>query len=175
MKYIFIIFLFYSSLSFNQTDSLKHRYKKINWTQFNLNTPQQPIWKKSILPLTVTIASLSLNEKTTKQNLQSQILEPFNGYKTTLDDYIQFAPIGLMYLADVFKIKAEHSVWNQTKLLFISQVVTGGIVLGLKHALKFERPDGSAFSSYPSGHTSLAFVSSHSLYHEFRHTNKLLA
>lgn len=176
MKYLVILFLsFPSFFGFNQSDSSSTRYNKINWSQYNLNTAQHPIWKKSILPLCLVFSSLSLNQQTTKQNLQNKILSPFNGYTNHIDDYIQYTPIGILYSADIFKIKAEHSVWNQTKFLFISEAITGGIVLGLKYGLKIERPDGSAFTSFPSGHASQAFVTSQVLYQEFKNTNKLLA
>lgn len=175
MKYLYLLFISISCVSFSQNDSLSKRYDKINWLEFNLNTPKQPLWKKSITPIALGVSSLILNNKDTKQKLQLTVQKPFNGYTTNLDDYIQFAPIGIMYSADLFKIKAEHSIWNQSKYLFISNALTGLIVLGLKHATHIERPDGSSFTSYPSGHTAQAFVTSQVLYNEFKNTNKLLA
>ena len=175
MKYIILLISFTSFFGFNQSDSINTRYNKINWTKYNINSHAQPIWKRSILSLSLIFTSLALNEQTTKENLQLQILTPLNGYSNHIDDYIQYAPIGIMYTADLFKVKAEHSVWNQTKFLFISEVITGGIVLGLKYGLKIERPDGSAYTSFPSGHTSQAFVASQVLYQEFKNTNNLLA
>ena len=175
MKLLFTYLFLLSFLSFSQSDSLKKRYSKINWTTHNLNNPKQELWKSTLLPVGLSLTSLALNQKTTKLNLQNQVLKPFNGYTNRIDDYIQFAPIGIMYSADLFKFKAEHSVWNQTKLLFMSELTTGIIVLSLKYGLKYERPDKSSFTSYPSGHTSLAFVGSQVLYNEFKNTNKVLA
>jgi membrane-associated phospholipid phosphatase len=175
MKFLFLLFISIPFVNIAQNDSLSKRYEKINWLEYNLNTKKKTLWHKSITPAMLGITSLLLNNKTTKQKLQLQAQKPFNGYTTSLDDYIQFAPIGIMYGADLFKLKAEHSVWNQSKFLFMSNALTGLIVLGLKHVTHIERPDGSSFTSYPSGHTAQAFVTSQVLYNEFNNTNKLLA
>lgn len=172
---LLLLLLIISYFGFGQTDSVSNRYYKINWVEHNLNTRKSAIWKKSLLPIGLAVTSLSLNEITTKTKLQDQILAPLNGYSNHIDDYIQYVPLGILFSADAFKMKAEHSVWNQTKYLFFSEVITGSIVLSLKYGLKIERPDKSAFTAFPSGHTSFAFVGSQVLYNEFKNTNKLLA
>jgi hypothetical protein len=175
MKWPLLNIMFLPLLLFSQSDSLSKKHEQINWIKHNLNSPKQKLWSSTILPLSLGFTSLSLNQKTTKLNLQNQVLKPFNGYSNHIDDYIQYAPIGIMYGADLFKFKAEHSIWNQTKFLFMSEAITGVIVLSLKYGLKYERPDGSSLTAYPSGHTAQAFVASQVLYIEFKHTNKVLA
>ncbi len=175
MKQIIVVFFFIPFLFFGQTDSLSKKYDKINWIHYNLNTPKTKIWKKSVMPLILTTASLSINHLPLKQTIQNKIRAPFNGYTTQVDDYIQYAPIVMMYGADVFKLKAEHHIWNQTKLLFMSETLTGLVVLGLKYGLGIQRPDSSSYTSYPSGHTAQAFVTAQVLFNEFKTTNKVLA
>jgi hypothetical protein len=142
---------------------------------YELNTTKKPLWKKSIIPLVSGITALSINQLPLKKNIQTTIRNPFNDYTTSLDDYIQYVPIVLMYSADVYKLKAEHSVWNQTKYLFLSEITTGGIIQILKHSFKIERPDQSANNSFPSGHTAQAFVAAQVLHNEFKNTQPLLA
>jgi hypothetical protein len=175
MRKLLTIFFLLSFTAFSQNDSITKRYKKINWLNQNLNTPKTTLYKKLIIPLVFGSTALVINNQPLKQNLQDQIRAPFNGYKTHLDDYIQYAPTAIMYTADLFKIKAEHSVWNQTKLLFISEVITSGIVFGLKYGVGIQRPDSSSFTSFPSGHTAQAFVQAQALHNEFKNTSPLLA
>ena len=175
MKTLITILFLSSSISFSQNDSLQKRYSEVNWLNHNLNTPKKSLWKRSIIPLVFSSAAIAINHQPLKQKLHDQIRGPFNGYTTRLDDYIQYAPTTLMYTADLLKIKAEHSVWNQTMLLFISEIITGGIVFGLKYGIGIERPDGSSFTSFPSGHTAQAFVEAQVLHNEFKNTSPLLA
>lgn len=174
MKFVFLTIFIFSFLGvFSQTDS--PRYAKLNWTTHNLNTPKKALWKTSILPLSFSVTALFLNTPSLKENIQSSIQAPFNNYSTTVDDYIQFAPIGFLYTADAFKLKAEHSIWNQTKLLVLSELTTAGIIQILKYSFKIERPDKSEANSFPSGHTGQAFVAAQVLHNEFKSTQPLLA
>jgi len=175
MRIIVLAVLLTSFSGQSQTDSLGQKYDKINWIKHDLNSQKNPIWKKSIVSSVLMISALSINSLPLKQNIQNKIRAPFYGYSTSLDDYIQYAPIGIMYGADLFKIKAEHSVWNQTKFLFMSEVITGGIVFGLKYGIGILRPDSSTYNSFPSGHTAQAFVAAQVLRNEFKNTNKVLA
>ncbi len=173
MKKYALLFLIFPLLLTAQTDS-KFRYQKIKWTGDALDLPKQSLLVKSIVPLTLTGAAFAINGDQFKMDLQTKILKPFDGYSTSLDDYIQYAPIVELYAFDMLKFKARNSVWNQTKFLIISEAVTSGIVHLLKNTLKVQRPDNSSFTSFPSGHTSQAFVASQVLFNEYYQTNKLI-
>jgi len=175
MKKFLILLCLLPHLLLGQTDSLSKRYDKINWSDYNLKSPHQKVWKSILLPTVLIGTSLSINHFPLKQTIQQKMRAPFNGYSTHLDDYIQYAPIAMMYGFDLYKTKAEHHVWNQTKFLVISEALTGITVLGLKYGLGIQRPDSSSFTSFPSGHTAQAFVTSQVLYNEFKNTNKLIA
>jgi membrane-associated phospholipid phosphatase len=175
MKAVFFLFFLNSIILFCQEDSLTKHYSTINWTTHQLNTIKKPFWQKSITPLILITTALSINNLPLKQTIQQKIRAPFNGYSTHLDDYIQYAPIAVMYGFDLYKTKAEHHVWNQTKFLFFSEVLTGITVFGLKYGLGIQRPDSSSYTSFPSGHTAQAFVTAQVLHNEFINTNKLIA
>lgn len=174
MKLIIFILFSFPIIAQNIDEKTKF-YSKINWHEFNSQGSKKQLWQKSIVPLTLAGISLSLNTIETKTKIQNSILKPFNGYETTLDDYLQYAPIATMYTADLLKIKAKNSVWNQTKYLAMSEFFTSGIVQILKYSLKIQRPNNGAFNSFPSGHTSQAFVTSQVLFNEFYQTNKVIA
>ena len=127
------------------------------------------------VPVGLSLISVDLMRDSAKYGLQTMIRQPFHDYHTKIDDYIQYAPILTMYVADIFKVPAKNTVWNQTKFLIMSEALTSGIVSLLKYTLKIQRPNNGSFNSYPSGHTSQAFVASQVLYNEFKETNKLIA
>ena len=93
----------------------------------------------------------------------------------TADDYLQYAPMLGMYAADIAGVKAQNSAWEQTKYLALSQLACAAVVQTLKYTVCAQRPNKGAHNSFPSGHTSVAFVGAAVMYHEFRNTNRLLA
>jgi len=166
----FLVLFMFQGIS--QTDSLnKPMTGEITKTQSDRGSFFDVAWA----PVALSLISIDLMRDSAKYGLQTLIRQPFHGYKTNLDDYIQYAPMLIMYTADIFKVPAKNTVWNQTKFLIMSEALTSGIVLLLKYTLKIQRPDHGAFTSYPSGHTSQAFVQSQVLFNEYRETNKAIA
>ncbi|MDR0711000.1 MAG: phosphatase PAP2 family protein [Prevotellaceae bacterium] len=93
----------------------------------------------------------------------------------TVDNYLQYAPMLGMYAADIAGVKAQNSVWDQTKYLIFSQLACALVVQTLKYTVREQRPNKGAYNSFPSGHTSVAFVGATVMYHEFKSTNRILA
>ena len=130
---------------------------------------------KSILPASLIVVGSSLNhsilEKNWKLFLRNRV---GNQFEFKIDDYIQYAPIVQLYLADVCNVKAENHWFDQTKYLLISNLITSGITESIKHLTLKTRPNGGQFS-FPSGHTTFAFTNAAVLYHEFSNTAPVLA
>ncbi|MBK9191129.1 MAG: phosphatase PAP2 family protein [Crocinitomicaceae bacterium] len=126
-------------------------------------------------PVGLSLLSVALMTDSSKFGLQTLIRQPFNGYTNHADDYLQYVPGIILYSADLFGAKSKNTVWNQTKYFAMSELFTAGIVHALKLSLKVQRPNNGAYTAYPSGHTSQAFVQSQVLYNEFKDSNKLLA
>ena len=131
--------------------------------------------KKSIIPVALisigVIANNSNCEKQLQENLRNKV---GNDYKFKIDDYLPFVPIVEMYSADAFGVKARNHWFDQTKYLFISNVITSMITHGLKLITDKPRPDGTPHS-FPSGHTSFAFTNATVLMNEFNKTSPVLA
>lgn len=174
VKYFKLLLVFFVVLNFHAQENSK-RYDKINWLN-DENTPEKPkLLKKLVAPVSLMALGLSLNTINTKTKLQEGFRKPFNNFETNADDYLQYAPIIIMYSSDLIKVKAKNSIWNQTKYLAISEFFTSGIVQILKYSLKIQRPENGSFNSFPSGHTSQSFVTSQVLFNEFYQTNKIIA
>lgn len=175
MKYLICLALLYSTVIFSQERTKIPRYEKIKWTGEVLDLKMNAWQKKIIVPTTLMVTGLSLNTMDTKTKIQDFVRAPFNNYKTSLDDYIQYAPIAMMYGADLLKIPARNSVWNQSKYLVFSELITASIVHLLKNTTKIARPQSSTLTSFPSGHTGQAFVASQVLFNEYYRTRPLLS
>lgn len=144
---------------FAQKDSIQIKIK-----------PKSDFLKQQILPVSLITAGSLLNIGHIKQNIQDII--PNTNFHA--DDYFQYVPIGEMYLFDALGFKHQNTVFDQTKYLIISQLVSSSVVHFLKNTLNVTRPYGGGHS-FPSGHTATAFVNATVLYHEFKDTEPLLA
>ncbi len=92
-----------------------------------------------------------------------------NPHKTTeVEDYTGFAPIVAVYALNMAGVKGKHNFADRTLLLGLSYVLAAAIVTPVKHATDKLRPDGSNRLSFPSGHTSQAFVSAEFLRMEYK-------
>lgn len=89
----------------------------------------------------------------------------------TLDNYTQYAPVVFVYGLNALGLKGKHNFKDRTIIYVTSQLIAAALVTPIKHLVKVERPDGSNFLSFPSGHTSTAFSSAQFMYREYRDTN----
>lgn len=88
-----------------------------------------------------------------------------------LDDYTQFAPAVAVYGLDFLGIKAKHNFRDRTFVMATSHLLMFASVQTIKRTTQIERPDGSNFHSFPSGHTANAFVGAHMLFKEYKDTS----
>lgn len=99
--------------------------------------------------------------------------EHFAHFHTGADNYLQYAPVaaGYGYLLAHYN---KHLFWDYTKKILVTEVIVNGLVQPIKHITKVERPDGSARTSFPSGHTAQAFAGATIFCDEFAQHNTWL-
>ncbi len=90
-----------------------------------------------------------------------------------VDDYLEWGMLGWVFICDLMG-KEKHHWADQFFLVAIAEGLNAGMVQGIKHSLNTTRPDGKPHS-FPSGHTSNAFLGAHIAYKEFRETSFALA
>ena len=132
------------------------------------NTKQ--ILKSAIIPsilLTTAIINYGNSGFYSSVNARNDIRKNFPLFHTKLDDYTQFAPIVLTYGLDAIGIKAENDLLNRSLILLKSEILANGITQILKHTIQEQRPSGTAKESFPSGHTTQAFVSATFMHKEY--------
>lgn len=103
----------------------------------------------------------------TKQEIRGE----HPAFRTTIDNYLQYAPIFGVYALNAMGIHGEHNFKDRTIILGMSSLIVCGSVTAVKTLTHRERPDGSAANSFPSGHTATAFMSAEFMRMEYRNVS----
>ena len=90
-------------------------------------------------------------------------------FQNHTDDYLQYAPIAGVYGLRLLGVKGQNDLRDATLILLKSEIFMMALVFPLKEITKLERPDGSANTAYPSGHTAQAFVAATFMHKEYGH------
>jgi len=165
---IAVCFFSSSAVTAQTTDSVKTPFQKVQL----LPPPKKYLSAKSlIIPVALIGYGFSTLESEELREVNKKIAEEVNedagGFKTTVDNYLQYAPIASVYLLDAAGIKGRHRVLGQTIILGMSSVLVAQVVTFLKHTTHQLRPDGSTYNSFQSGHTTTAFVGAEMMHQEF--------
>ena len=88
--------------------------------------------------------------------------------KTKLDNYLQWSPAVIVYGLNAAGIHGRHNLRDRSMLYLMSNLFMNSIVTPLKHITHEQRPDGSDYYSFPSGHTAEAFLSAEFMWQEYR-------
>jgi membrane-associated phospholipid phosphatase len=127
-------------------------------------------FKKIAAPLALfSLGAIAWNESAfiDRNKIETFRQSHVNFFDKHIDDYVQYAPVAVYYGLEVFGKHGKNSITEATFLLLKSELLTSAIVQVLKYTTVVERPDHSTFNSFPSGHTSQAFVAATFLHKEF--------
>jgi membrane-associated phospholipid phosphatase len=102
------------------------------------------------------------------KDAQKDITRSYPGFHTNIDDHVRYAPVAAVFALNLMGVKGKHNVVDVAILYALSHASTGGVTSLLKHYTDVKRPDGSNYYSFPSGHTSSAFVASEMMHQEFK-------
>lgn len=122
----------------------------------------KPFIAPTLLIATGTVLHFSINSK---EDFQNWVQDKFP-YTGGIDDYIQYAPGVAVYALNAFGVKGKDNFGNRTALVVKSLVLNELTVSSLKAWINEERPNGGEHS-FPSGHTSVAFVLAHFMHKEY--------
>lgn len=146
-----------SSLFSQQPDTIKYKH---------------PVFRKLAAPIALmSMGVITWNEEKfiNREQLEENKNEHAAFYNKHIEDYLEFVPIAAVYGLNLSGVKGRNSIMEQTILLLKSELLTGVVVYSLKETTHILRPDSSSFDSFPSGHTSRAFVAATFLHKEYGH------
>ena len=98
-------------------------------------------------------------------------LSQHGNHKTTVDNYLQYAPIVASYGLYACGLKGENGLLDRTIIAAMSYTIFVAINAGMKYAFHEKRPDSNAHNSFPSGHTGTAVTGAEFLRREYLSTS----
>jgi len=94
--------------------------------------------------------------------------ERYTDFHTNWDDYLMFLPAVGVYGLNLAGVNGRNSFLDRS-LIYLLSLSLGTATTGIiKRSTDVLRPDGSDFNSFPSNHTTIAFVSATFLFHEYK-------
>lgn len=90
-------------------------------------------------------------------------------FRVRVDDYIAFAPLATVYGLHLAGLKGKNNLFDQTAILLKAELMGFAIVAPLKAMTNRLRPDMNNDQSFPSGHTTQAFIGATFLHKEYGH------
>lgn len=96
-----------------------------------------------------------------------------NGRYFHADDYLQYVPVIANFGLSLLGAKAKHGYVDRVLITATSYAAMGIMVNGVKWAVDEQRPDGTAFNSFPSGHTATVFMGAELVRMEYKDASPL--
>ncbi len=139
--------------------------------QIATQTPKRTFdYKPYILPTALILYGSTISKTSGFPNdlsVRTYRNDHFPNFKTKIDDYLVFAPVGIAGLAKITGLKSESN-YTGMALKYAGAVLLSNVVIQpMKYSFKRLRPDNSTRNSFPSGHTTLAFVGAEMVNQEF--------
>ncbi len=141
-------------------------------TQFK---PKKSFFRKAALPLGMIAGGSLLSSSDLEVDLQKFVRQQTgDDFLWRADDYTRFIPLAEIGIANIAGIEAKNHWFDQSKNLFIAGYATDWVTFKIKEWIFKRRPTGRQSNSFPSGHTSFAFMGASVLRHEYQDTAPLL-
>lgn len=102
------------------------------------------------------------------ESLKEEIWEDHPHKLVHIDNYLQFAPAVAVYGLNLAGIQGKHNLLDRSMIYLMSNIFLNVAVTPIKNITKEQRPDGSSYTSFPSGHTAEAFASAEFLREEYK-------
>ena len=127
--------------------------------------------KQWIAPAILFTAGSGIAAIPSLRKLETRIYDGFNPKReiTHIDDYTQYLPALAVFTLDAAGMKGKNKPQQQLLLYALGNVTAAVIVQPMKRIIGRARPNKSDFHSFPSGHTSTAFVAAEFLHQEYGH------
>lgn len=122
-------------------------------------------WRMGIAPaLFFTASAVAWSHRTEAREIRNRYIPTFtNNY----DDYLQYAPAAGVFALKAAGVKGRNKMGRAAVSYAASAGIMAILVNSLKYTTKVDRPDGSKANSFPSGHTSNAFMNATFLHKEY--------
>ncbi len=148
------------------SDSIKVHSYQSKYSDYSLSL------KNIVVPTALITYGLIGIESDELKFYNGEIKEEINEHideKFTMDDGIQYLPMASIYGLDLLGVKSRHSFKEKTIILGTAFILMSTTTIALKKLMHIQRPDGSSYNSFPSGHTATAFMGAELLHQEYKY------
>jgi hypothetical protein len=169
-----ISILVFQSVQAQYTDTAKTIFAKpdTNSLKINLQNKNRLTTKSLLVPGIMIAYGFTAIENDGLQRFNAEIKDEVyteNPHKkVSIDNYLQFAPAAAVYGLNAMGIKGKHNLRDRSMIYLMSNIILTSTVFSVKNISHQLRPDGSAYSSFPSGHTAEAFASAEFMRQEYK-------
>lgn len=139
--------------------------------QIDSTSTERINFKELIIPSVLIGYGVIGIESDAIKNFNAEIKEEVNeniDHKITIDDFTQYLPAASVYGLNAIGIKGKNNLKDRSLILATSYLLVAATTLPLKNITHIQRPDGTSFNSFPSGHTATAFASAEFLWQEYK-------
>jgi hypothetical protein len=148
-------------------------YTSLAQTSDSIPAPSRPHFSYRQLNIPIILGGLGLaSNGNGRESLKNEIVEERDEhiprFHTSIDNYLQFSPIIIAYTLDAAGISSRTDLQNRTAILVKGELMMLASVMALKKLTHQLRPDGSSYTSFPSGHTAQAFAAATFLSEEYK-------
>lgn len=158
MKQLLAILLLFSTLTVRaQWDTAGLRLQRFSVA---------PALSATALMATGTIFTYNPTANSVALSIRDAVVSSRNP-RLHFDDYIQYLPAALALALNLCGVKGKHSFGRLLMLEGGSYLLGAGWLTAFKYGLAVQRPDGSTFNSFPSGHTFTAFTGAEIIRREY--------
>ena len=142
------------------------------------NSIKPPFYKQIIIPsLLTTYGFLALKNKKLKEwdsHVKDEIWNRHPHQPNHFDDWLQYMPSFSVYVLNSLGVKGKNNLLDATRMYLISSLTMMVVVQSIKKITSLPRPDGFGANTFPSGHTSTAFVAAEFLNQEYKDRSPLI-
>ena len=159
--FVFLVLLPYVTLSAGIADS----------TEVANNGKRNRILSTVVAPSVLIgtgIATINDRGWYSSYDAHDYIQSKYPDFHSNLDDYLMLLPAAGVYGLNLAGVKGSNKFMDRS-LIYLLSLALGEATTGIvKNSTDILRPDGSDFNSFPSSHTTIAFISATFLFHEYK-------
>ncbi len=115
-----------------------------------------------------TVGTIMHFDTSFKVGVRDEITRYLPDFEDTIDDVTQYVPMMAVFALDAVGVRSKHSQMRKLTTLATMTATSLIVVNGLKYSIAEPRPDGTSNNSFPSGHTTTAFMGAHMFHKEYK-------
>jgi membrane-associated phospholipid phosphatase len=167
-----IFFLGYSTLNAQFKPAVSNEKLHLPVFKYSSNKAGNSSYKSFATPVLLFGAGLYAatdNDIIDRLEIKEERDEYIPTFRHRADNYLQYAPIAIVYGLNAARVAGKTDLANRTAILVKSELFMATLAFTIKKLTAEPRPDTGQPTSFPSGHTAQAFAAATFMAKEYGH------